>query len=159
VLSAAALALLAGYGLTAWRSPRLVALSVALLAVLVADAPHTVRSLRATTASAEDTRLVRDDLRALISAGADGCGPIVVPGYRPVPLVRLLTGAPVSAAPAGDAPARVIVPTSAAAAASVTLAGAEDERIRALTPPAGFAAVAASRSWALLERCGVEISR
>ena len=159
VLAAAALALLAGYGLTAWTAePRrgAVVIAVVLLGLLAADAPHAARSLRAAAASAETTRLVREDLRALVRSpaiGRAGCGPILVPGYRPVPLVRLLTGAPVSVGPAGAAPARVIVPTSAAAASTVALAGPDGDQIRALAAPAGFAAVTASRSWALLERC------
>jgi hypothetical protein len=165
LLSAAVLALLAGYAVTAWASEppgargRAALLGAVAVAALGAQAPTAVGALRTLSHTAADLALAQADLRALLgttAARGPGCGPLFVSAYL-APVVRLATdahGSSVLVSIAGDSPAsagRFIVPTSVVAATAVRLDGAASGEIPAR--PAAFVWRSANRSWGIFERC------
>ena len=162
LLPAALLAVFCGAGAFGWLTlprahpwrRRWMAIGGLIVLVFVVFAPNQAHRIRDLRASMQTQQQILADLHAI--SAALPCRPVAVPNHRPVPHLALWTGIPpdriISAQLQRPTRGAYLDPASERVERNFTLDPHDPKRLTAAVP-AGFARVAANRSWVLYARC------
>ncbi|HUH82163.1 MAG TPA: hypothetical protein VLZ06_12655 [Solirubrobacteraceae bacterium] len=164
-LTGAILCIFCGAGVFGWkllaprdRHRRIWQLAAVVIAVaLVAYTPASVKSAHRELDKLADQHGIEDELVALVKQHAVrlACGPVGVPNHAPIPLLALYLKTSPAGIVSGEA-GRIHHGTYLAASRRALhdyVLDPHDPHAAAGSPPAGFTAVRADRSWRVLERC------
>ena len=165
LLPAALLAVFSGAGAFGWtRMPRehpwrrrWIAIGALILAAFAVFAPSQANRLADLSRSMRTQQQILADLHAITKSPRFSCSPVGVPNHRPVPHVALWAGIPpqriVDAQVERPTHGLYIDPANKHVEDNFTLDPHDPHPLTAAVP-AGYARVAANRSWVLYARCG-----